>query len=134
MTNCSILNSYAETGGGLYISAFNENFLIESCKYINNTASNEGGGIASFTHTMRIVLTEFLYNNANVAGAGTFSSTLPTEGTVHFDNCTVAHNVADYGSGGFGIYSLNEVIISHCQVFGNVAEGKQISTEYSSLI
>lgn len=65
-------------------------------------------------------------NSGNNLGGGIMISRYVTEGTVFLKNVVVKNNrTANKNGGGIAIEGANDVVISHCRITGNVADGSK---------
>lgn len=119
MLDCSVLRNIASNeGGGL--ASYTARVFVKRCFINENLALYGGGLIADSSSDLRSTETFFLYNNA-VRGAGVYTGGSST--TIHFFLCTIAHNVASKGSGA-GLYiSSGSVSIVSSSVRNNTGSG-----------
>jgi len=92
----------ADSGAGLRLTNA-QNMRVEHCKFVNNYAGIEGGGIYLLQSSLSIVRTSFEANNAR-QGGGVFNdySTLVVDSCLFYGN-TVDNNV----SGGGAMFNNN---------------------------
>lgn len=97
--NTSFIGNKAKVGGGGYFSEASYGPPINSiidCKFINNTATEYGGGVR-FSSSHNVLNTLFENNTAGINGGGAYV------GWGNFSNCTFKSNNATENGG--GVYS-----------------------------
>ncbi len=118
----TITNGYVWTeGGGIAVNQASP--LIQNCRLINNTSSNEGGGISCDDNANPTIRNCVIANNRSLSGAGggvyQYERNLPS--TPRLINCTIVYN-----QGGGLLSSGSPVDISNCIIAFN-APGASIS-------
>ena len=72
INSCHFLNILNNEGGGLYISITSNKIEVSYCLFNNTFSSNNGGGCYLFSNSIFINFTCFNYCKTNSYGAGTF--------------------------------------------------------------
>jgi len=116
-SNNNVFGGAGYGGGGAYFATVTN--LVQSCTFVNNTASNGYGGGMYIHNTLKSIITgcAFRTNLAN-NGGGIYKS---TGNNTIITNCDFICNVAtDIGGGGRFIGGTNN-LVTHCTFDGNVA-------------
>ncbi|GJM24740.1 MAG: hypothetical protein DHS20C16_11550 [Phycisphaerae bacterium] len=104
---CVMLNNESEYVGGALAARFDSNLNVYSCRFINNTAAEDGGAIWS-DYYGKIANSNFVGNHAGFFG-GAISSSF---GSLTVVNCTLYANSAVYYGGAWsGTMSLRNSIV-----------------------
>jgi hypothetical protein len=118
ITGFTVINGYANRGGGIFIDGVAAP-TIAHCKIIGNVADYEGGGIYNHTNgpPVRVQNCDIILNASYIDGGGIYSS----GGSAIIKNCWIASNIAN--SYGGGIYFNSELDIRNCVITNNIAYG-----------
>jgi hypothetical protein len=113
ITNCKFIsNSAEEDGGGMYN---NSKPTLINCTFIENTAGTSGGGIVNNGGFPSLKDCTFYRNSAGLAGGGMMNS---QSGPI-LSNCTFIGNLAEKGA---GISNSNsDPILANCTFVANSA-------------
>jgi hypothetical protein len=118
ITNCSFINNKAsDLGGGMYNDHCNSIQLV-NCSWQDNTGSR-GGGLANFISLPQITNCTFQNNSASSLGGAMFNGT----GGPYLTNCSFLNNSAAQDGGGICNSSSN-ISVLNCSFQGNVATQK----------
>lgn len=113
-------NNRANISAGAIGWANKENGLIDGCKFIGNSAHNEGGGAIFWNKGLngRIINSEFKNNYANFNGSAIFWS-YGENGII--SNCSFKNNDANVSGGAIFIKGIN-ITVGGCEFINNVAD------------
>lgn len=135
---CSfICNAAEKRGGGACLDGCDtcrESFPdFEACKFINNWAADNGGGVDSVGYTQaRFTNSAFIGNITDGIAGGIYDH---SSYGILLDNCTVADN-SDVDQGGIfsqGSYYTGGPTVRNCIVWGNKMLGSGIVVTYSDI-
>jgi predicted outer membrane repeat protein len=119
MTDVIFTNNNADEGGALFSNDIG-NLIVDSCKFIGNTSTGNGGAVALFNHNTNsadFTSCKFLNNFSAATGGGIFAD---STGTKTFNNCEVHQNTATFNGG--GIYATQgALLMDSSSVWGNFA-------------
>ena len=116
--NTSFIGNKAKVGGGGYFSEASYGPKINSiidCKFINNTATEYGGGVR-FSSSHNVVNTLFENNTAGINGGGVYM------GCGNFSNCTFkSNNATENGGGVYSAWNNRDFSIDNSKFIDNSA-------------
>ncbi len=124
MTDCVFANNFSPfRGGGMVLSGYQADVVIENCLFDSNVAGNEGGGLKcfpSFLSTVRLVLRNCVFKeNAVTSG---FGGGMDVEAEIlELADCFFLSNVTSASGGGAYIDPDDDSTILNCQFIGNEA-------------
>ena len=127
--DCAFLNNVVVGGGGAcYLSA--DSVLIDRCHFVGNIGQGDGGGalyidggLFRSTAPRGSPSTSIIANSRFMANNGALLCAF--SGSVHFVNCTVAHNSLGFGTGVWPAMFLADdsvATLSNTVVWGNFNE------------
>ncbi len=122
INNCIIRNNIASngSGGGLWVSVQSEELLITQTRFVENSATLHGGGVAAGVGPLTFRFCLFQDNFAVKKGGGLLAS-----GSVSLVNCSIIANGVSLETGTAGGAWLNgsvgNVTITNCSIAGNRA-------------
>jgi predicted outer membrane repeat protein len=119
MTDVIFTNNNADEGGALFSNNIG-NLIVDSCKFIGNTSTGNGGAVALFNHNTNsadFTSCKFLNNFSAATGGGIFAD---STGTKTFNNCEVHHNTATFNGGGI-CATQGALFMDSSSVWGNFA-------------
>ncbi len=96
--NCTIKDSYFESGGGIEIVSGSPRF--ENCTIANNQAIIKGGGIATNGEQVRLEACSITGNRVYgpIAHWLAYGGGISNSGKISFSNCRISHNRVDHVS------------------------------------
>ncbi|MCK4294432.1 MAG: right-handed parallel beta-helix repeat-containing protein [Planctomycetes bacterium] len=92
------------------------NLIIVTIQDANGTA--QGGGIYSFAGPRLIADCHIIDNTTSTSGGGMY---LAGDSAQEIDNCLIAENTSVRDGGGISSNWFNDLLISNCTIYGNVA-------------
>ncbi len=144
LKDCTFTKNYSEIGGGLYIKTTpltddsNDIFQpsrtydfiqikieIVNCKFIDNSANSQGGGLCSYAYSIGTIL-NYVDLSLDIANCQFTGNTAGSGGGIYLNgdanlltNCLFMSNSADSGG---GIYSNSDTqVIKNCLFMSNSA-------------
>jgi predicted outer membrane repeat protein len=124
LTSCKFMNNTAaDDGGGMFVNSDSSNMTFNSCTFSGNTAIDYGGGLHVNTDNDHITLISctFSGNTASDSGGGLFVYTGNQDMTITY--CIFANNTAESDGGGVYIYNHNDrMTLTSCVVVNNTAD------------
>ncbi len=139
--NCYIFSSYANQGGGLFISrtSLTDTLTIVGCEIVGNTSDTHAGGIKVIEAKGAVVFRDCnIFSNvanydrggSNYVGGGIYFSDNSEVGILELIDCSVVQNIVrsecytnqcDRDSYGGGLYLAGNCTIQNCVIDGNVS-------------
>ncbi len=115
-SRCKFLyNSADQDGGGAYIDTAYPSSFFDSCEFTGNSAGSDGGGLSNIQGDFNIYSTIFKSNDASVNGGALYN----LNGDIYLAGLTLKSNTADQDGG--GIYNQNSIFITRSTFTGNHA-------------
>jgi predicted outer membrane repeat protein len=133
LTNCTFIENYAPTGGGMYNSSAmlnnsNCSLTLTNCTFSGNRTETHGGGM--FNNDCNATLTDCIFtaNSAQRTGGGIANGL----SNLTLTNCTFRENLTD-GSGG-AVHSGSDcnITLIDCLLRGNIANGGGAMSNYGN--
>ena len=118
--NCHITHNESQTGGGgVYVYAsYGKPAIIDHCTIDNNTAYNNGGGLAVQYAVIRYCTITHNYAQSSYGG-GVYVYYGNSNACYVLSNCLIANNTSDYRGGGIYSTGYATTTIDHCTVVNN---------------
>jgi hypothetical protein len=111
----------------------NDTIILTNCLLENNTAANEGGGIAFFNdfgtdNYFELNNVEIIGNTSESEGGGFYLSNGGGSGMeVKVTDCLIENNAAEVRTGGIMVRNTagmnNQLLIDQCEIFNNTSNG-----------
>jgi len=104
LTNCTITDGNAFTGGGIHFTTYRATMVLTSCTIKNNQCINGGGGIYVIGSGLSMYGCNVSSNNANAGVGGGIADQYGNPSFTYpliIDKCTISSNTASYGGGIF---------------------------------
>ena len=119
--NCVIKNSFADEGGGM-LNKYSSHPTLNNCIFTGNSATDEGGGIFNkYNSSPRLSNCTLTANSATNGGGGVYN----LESHPAVINCTFTENSATAGFGGGGMFNeSSNPTVTNCTFVGNSSFGK----------
>jgi predicted outer membrane repeat protein len=99
--NCTITNNAAEYFGGGICSTGGGGIALTDCRFVNNTAGEEGGGLHVWACESTLKRCVFIDNHSKGHGAAIFNA----GSRLRMFHCTINKNKATEGAGGIASYA-----------------------------
>jgi len=135
LINCTFLNNYANAGGAISVSAFGITVKINSCEFMENDASRDGGAIFN-AGNLEIFSSKFSQNKTfnpqvNTCKGGAIYN--HSAGAVNILNCDFQNNQAegDITSSGGVFYNEGNLNCLYTNFFENTSGGILSFSRYS---
>lgn len=106
---------FAGRGGAILSEA---TLNLSNLKIINNSASNDGGGISNVNNGIVTITNSIIDNNLS-----SYSGSIDNSGfRMTITNSSISNNKATFGDGG-GVYNRSQLIVMNCTISNNQASG-----------
>ncbi len=121
ITDSEISGNHAEDGGGVYVNYSGDPLLISNTTVSGNYAEDNGGGLALYSTTSTVTITDSRIVDNDAYGVGGGIYLYDTDGgEVHVVRSTISGNEAGDDGGGIYFYDLDDsVVIDSSTISGN---------------
>ena len=127
LTGCLFENNHGKDGGGMFIQVF-ESISIANCRFQNNSATYQGGGVACYAYSGTEFIDCIFESNTAPNGGGVCNS----DTSANYLNCTFLDNSASFGG---GILNRNgsDSEFTNCLVEGNSGNGIMVQSSFPTI-